>query len=295
MATVEIEPIKPFIGGIVHVEREALLKPDAVQRYRAALEQFGVLVFPSLGLSDLEQIEFTDAIGAHVSYTQAIPGSGTTDHADVYQITLNPDVNDRPEYVEVTYFWHVDGATMDMPLPKASVLTARSIAAKGGQTEFCNVYAAYEQLPEESKQELEGLMVVHDVEASFRVLFASDRDWENRRLVTSPLMERPLVWTHPSGRKSLLIGSHADRIVGMSVPHGRALLDRLLQWASQPQFCYRHYWQQGDLVIWDNYGSLHRVVPYTRESGRSMHRTTVQGYERIGRVLPASLSHRPTT
>jgi alpha-ketoglutarate-dependent taurine dioxygenase len=285
MATIEIEPIKPFIGGIVHVDRAALLDKAAVRRYREALEERGVLVFPRLGLSDVEQLEFTDALGTRVHYAREIPGGRDT---DVYKITLNPDMNDQPEHVEVTYFWHVDGVTMDMPLPKATVLTARTVAAKGGQTEFCNAYVAYEQLPEEEQRELDGLTVVHNVAASYRVLFGTQAEWERIRGPEGPpLMERPLVWTHSSGRKSLLIGSHADMIVGMPVSHGRALLTRLLQWASQPQFCYRHHWQQGDLIVWDNYGTLHRVVPYARESGRTMHRTTVQGDERAGRVLQA--------
>ena len=96
-------------------------------------------------------------------------------------------------------------------------------------------------------------------------------------------MEQPLVWTHEDGRKSLLIGTHADGIVGQPGANGRALLTRLLQWASQPQFVYRHDWTPGDLVIWNNQGVMHRVVPYTDE-GRTMHRTTIAGHERPGHV-----------
>lgn len=92
---------------------------------------------------------------------------------------------------------------------------------------------------------------------------------------------RPLVWTHKSGRKSLVVGSHADSVVGLPIPHGRSLLIRLQEWAAQPAFSYRHEWQEGDLVIWDNYGLMHRVVPYDVDSGRMMHRTTLKGEERV--------------
>jgi alpha-ketoglutarate-dependent taurine dioxygenase len=89
------------------------------------------------------------------------------------------------------------------------------------------------------------------------------------------------VWTHADGRKSLLLGTHAEGIVGMPGAHARALLTRLQQWAAQPDFVYRHNWQLGDLVIWDNQGVMHRVVPYTDEN-RVMHRTVIAGKEQPG-------------
>ena len=107
--------------------------------------------------------------------------------------------------------------------------------------------------------------------------------WRN---MASP-MEHPLVWTHPDGRKSLLIGTHADAIVGWPTAHGRALLARLQQWAAQPEFVYRHDWQLGDLVIWNNHGLMHRVVPYT-DSGRTMHRTSIGGTEKPGHIAAAA-------
>jgi alpha-ketoglutarate-dependent taurine dioxygenase len=97
----------------------------------------------------------------------------------------------------------------------------------------------------------------------------------------SEVMIHPLVWRHNSGRKSLVIGSHADGVVGQPVPHGRSLLVRLQEWAAQPAFSYRHEWQEGDLVIWDNCGVMHRVVPYDENSGRRMKRTTIMGEERV--------------
>lgn len=91
----------------------------------------------------------------------------------------------------------------------------------------------------------------------------------------------PLVWTHRSGRKSLVLGSSASHIVDMDIEEGRALLDELLAWATQPKFVYRHEWPMGDLVIWDNTGCMHRVEAYPPDSGRMMHRTTLIGEEAI--------------
>jgi alpha-ketoglutarate-dependent taurine dioxygenase len=87
------------------------------------------------------------------------------------------------------------------------------------------------------------------------------------------------VWHRANGRKSLLIGSTAERIVGMPIPEGRALLWRLIEWAAQPEYSLRHDWQEGDFVIWDNTGAMHRAIPYDAESGRMMHRTSLAGVE----------------
>jgi alpha-ketoglutarate-dependent taurine dioxygenase len=94
------------------------------------------------------------------------------------------------------------------------------------------------------------------------------------------IKERPLVWTQESGKKSMLLGVTMDKIVGMHVAEGRALLARLLEWSVQPAFQYRHQWQEGDLVIWDNCVALHRVIPFAATSGRMMHRTSIAGVER---------------
>jgi alpha-ketoglutarate-dependent taurine dioxygenase len=89
------------------------------------------------------------------------------------------------------------------------------------------------------------------------------------------------VWTHRDGRKSLVLGTSCDYVVGMEVDDGRALLDRLLAHATRPERVYRHVWSVGDTIMWDNRGVLHRALIYSRESGREMLRTTVLGDEHI--------------
>ena len=95
----------------------------------------------------------------------------------------------------------------------------------------------------------------------------------------SPTKACPMVWTHQSGRKSLLLGATADYVIGLPVEESRALLARLRDWATQPQYVYRHQWQPGDLLIWDNTGTMHRVLEYPVDSGRLMHRTILAGEE----------------
>jgi alpha-ketoglutarate-dependent taurine dioxygenase len=282
MSTVAVEPVKPHIGGIVHVTKEHLLDEETISTVREALEDRGVIIFPRMNLTDSEQLAFTDRLGKRVNYNRRAPGSGAGGEEDVYTITLDKKINTQPEYVLGTFFWHIDGVTIDQPLPKATLLSARKLSPTGGQTEFASTYAAYENLPEAEKRALESLKVVHKMEASMRPVFdiPPEEDLARWRDM-SKVMVHPLVWTHASGRKSLIVGSHADSVVGMPIPHGRSILQRLQEWAAQPAFYYRHEWNEGDLVIWDNCGCMHRVIPYDENSGRRMHRTTIMGEERV--------------
>jgi alpha-ketoglutarate-dependent taurine dioxygenase len=274
---VQVENIKPAIGSIVRFERSALLDDDVAERCLELLEERQVLVFPRINLTDKEQLAFTDKLGARVNFTNRVPG-GDSAAKDVYTITLDPKINNEPEYVLGTYFWHMDGITVDMPPPKASVLSARKVAPKGGQTEFASTFAAYQALPEEDKADLEGLRVLHSVTAAVREVATPESLDPYRRALKH---EHPLVWKRKSGRNSMIIGYTADYVVNLPRADGKALLARLLEWTAQPAFTYRHYWQEGDLVVWDNCGALHRVIPYSADSGRTMHRTSVAGIEAV--------------
>jgi alpha-ketoglutarate-dependent taurine dioxygenase len=289
--SVTIEPIKPLVGGKVTVDKANLTAPDVVEAIRGALEERGVLVFPEISLSDEEQLALTDALGERVNFTRRVPGSDVSS-GDVYKITLDKTINTEPDYVLGTFFWHIDGVTIDQPLPKATLLSARTLSAEGGATEFANLYAAYDKLPEEEKRQYDDLRVVHTVEAAVRPVYGvpPQERLDRYRSMADP-MEQPLVWTHEDGRKSLLIGTHADGIVGMPNPHGRALLTRLQQWAAQPDFVYTHHWKVGDFVIWNNQGLMHRVVPYT-DQGRVMHRTTLAGTEKPGQLAEDGIFQR---
>ncbi|MEY2926806.1 MAG: hypothetical protein RL367_1283 [Pseudomonadota bacterium] len=279
MPKITIEPTKPHIGAKIHIGRADLYDPQVALDCMAALEHRGVIVFPGLNLTDSEQLAFTDALGERVNFTKNAPG-GNAAEQDIYKITLDPEVNQHPEYVLGTFFWHVDGATMDMPLPKATLLSGRVLSDKGGQTEFCNLYAAYEHLPDHLKADYADLRVLHTIGSSMREVVEEVNEDSVILLNTASKMNHPLVWTHQSGRKSLLLGSHADRIFGQPLAQGRALIRRLTEWAAQPDFIYSHEWEPGDFVIWDNCGVMHRVNPYD-DQRRTMHRTTLAGVERV--------------
>jgi alpha-ketoglutarate-dependent taurine dioxygenase len=190
------------------------------------------------------------------------------------------DVNEnaQADYLKGAFYWHIDG-TMD-PLPNlAAMLSARRLAPMGGETEFANTYAAYDDLPESEKKSFEKLRVVHTFESSQRVVTPNPSPQLKAIWDTYAPKTHPLVWTHRSGRKSLVLGVTISHIEGMGETESRDLIDQLMEWTTQPKFVYRHTWTLGDLVIWDNTGVMHRAMPYALDSGRMMHRTTLLGEE----------------
>jgi alpha-ketoglutarate-dependent taurine dioxygenase len=274
--SLKVDPLKATIGAKVHLDREFIRRPETAQELLQLLDRHTVLVFPAIGLSDAEQLALTDALGRRVNIAAQIAGRENAD--EVYQVTLNAGARIEKEYVFGTYFWHMDGMTVDIAPPKATILSARHVSVKGGQTEFASTRVAYEALSAEEKAELEGLRVVHTVTAAVREFAAPEElDAARQRL----RHEHPLVATRANGSRSLVIGYTADEVVGKSKAEGRAMLARLLEWTAQPAFTYRHQWSVGDCVIWENTSALHRVIPYAQDSGRMMHRTSVAGVERI--------------
>ncbi len=243
-----------------------------------ALEDNGVLVFPGLQLGPDEQVAFCRRLG-HVDHSS----DGHHPVAGIYPITLDTSKNASAAYLRATFDWHIDGCTpIDDACPQqATVLSAVAVAASGGETEFANSYGAYDELNADEQEHCGRLRVVHSLEASQRRVTPDPSPemlaaWRSRRT-----HEHPLVWTHRSGRKSLVLGASADYIVGMDLADGRALLAELLERATVPEKVYSHTWSVGDTVIWDNRGVLHRAAPYDPDSPREMLRTTVLGDEPI--------------
>lgn len=263
--------LTPRIGAEIRTDRATLLDGARAQDIRDALEARGVLCFRGVALDDEEQLAFAATLG------EILPQGRN----GIFTVSMDAKANPSPEIAEYqrgAVFWHFDTATSAVPT-RASILGARTLSETGGETEFANTYAAYDDLPDDEKAYFATLRVVHSTEAAQRLVnpwptYAKLQQWQS-----IPTAEHPLVWTHRSGRKSLVLGATASHIVGMGLDEGRALLCRLAEWATQPHYVYRHTWAPGDLVMWDNTGTLHRVTPYPEDSGRRMHRTTLVGEE----------------
>jgi alpha-ketoglutarate-dependent taurine dioxygenase len=243
-----------------------------------ALEDNGVLVFPDLRLEPQAQVAFCRRLGA-VDHSS----DGHHPVAGIYPVTLDKTKNSSAAYLRATFDWHIDGCTPtnDECPQKATVLSALAVAARGGETEFASSYAAYDELSDDEKERFQPLRVVHSLEASQRRVNPDPTPVELARWRARPTHAHPLIWTHRSGRKSLVLGASADYVVGMDPDEGRALLAELLDRATTADKVYSHHWSVGDTVIWDNVGVLHRAAPYDENSPREMLRTTVLGDEPI--------------
>lgn len=265
---VDTLPLTKLIGSEVRIAADDLFHAEAGAVLRQALVERGVLVFKQLDLSDEQQLRLTRGLG-RLREEGGRP---------IMTISLDAKHGATADYLKGSFLWHIDGTHDDVP-PFATLLTGRRLSREGGETEFANAYAAYDALPQETKDRIDALKVVHSVETSMRRagVEATEKNVAYWRSLSNK--SHRLVWTHHSGRKSLVIGCHASHIEGMDLEQGQALLSELLEWATQPRFVYRHRWSVGDLLIWDNTGVLHRVQPYPADSGREMHRTTLLGEE----------------
>ena len=247
---------------------------------RAALDEHSVLVFRGQPLDDEQQIAFSRRFGGLEMTRSMNPAAGTPfarqSNLDIRTGEVIPAEDRRMVYQLANMLWHSDSSFKPVP-SLCSLLSARIIPPEGGATEFASARCAYPSLPEALKRRAEGLVVVHD--------FAWSRDQVRPGFFTDteraayPPVRHPLVRVNPAnGQPSLFLGAHASHVEGMPVEEGRALLTTLLEHVTQPPFCYRHEWTEGDLVIWDNRCVLHRATPYdTTRYQRLMQRTTVSG------------------
>jgi alpha-ketoglutarate-dependent taurine dioxygenase len=274
---VTMTPLGPATGvEITGLSGHALVDPRVARECLAALDEYGVVVYREANVDDDDLVAFSRLLGDVVPLPM-----GGHEHREIQRITRDASKSKLAAYREATFFWHIDGTTDAVP-NRATLLTARQVSLDGtGDTEFASTYAAYEALPADDKRALAGVRVVHSFAASQLLVYPDPSPAERAGWDKVPAREHPLAWTHRDGRTSLLIGSTAGEVVGCPAGEGRALLDRLLEWATQPRFTIRHSWRVGDLVIWDNTGMLHRAQPYGPDSSRLMHRTSLAGTEAI--------------
>lgn len=280
MTELRIEPITPTIGAYVHIAAKDVNREGVPNQILGALNTYNVLVFPQIHLNDDQFVTLSGELGEKEEVKATADGSAPSNKG-VYRISLDKEDKTQLEYVKGNDFWHMDGTSYKIP-GKGTLLKCENPPSEGGDTGFANLFAAYEALPRERKNQLENLRVKHCLAAVGKKLY--DRPTEDdfaRWDAVFPLTEHPLVWRQQDGRTSLVIGSTAHSIVGMPQEEGKAILEELLDWCTQSQFTYRHHWQKGDLVIFNNPGLLHRSYPYNDAAGRVMHRTTLKGNEAI--------------
>jgi alpha-ketoglutarate-dependent 2,4-dichlorophenoxyacetate dioxygenase len=247
----------------------------------AAMNEHAVLVFPDQPLDGAAQVAFVKRFGPlDAGRTLAVKTKSrlAAEMIDLSNLDENGFVFDRNSRKILsnmgTRLWHTD-SSYKRPAAKFSALACYARPSWGGETEFCDLRAAYDSLPEALRREAEGRFAEHWVHHS-RSTLGFEPTADEIKAAMDPVTW-PLVRTHSgSGRKLVYIGSHARRVVGLSLPEGRILLRDLLEHATQPRFTYKHAWRVGDIVMWDNRAVLHRGCRYDVAEPRDMRRVTCE-------------------
>src|SRR5277367_2050607 len=278
---ITIEKLHPlFCAEIGGVDTGAPIDDAIFGEIRAALDEYSVLVFHDQSLDDERQIAFSRRFGPLETSGKANPATGTPfarqSNLDIATGKVIPAEDRRMIYQKGNYLWHTD-SSFKAPPSLCSLLSARVVPPVGGNTEFATMTGAYDALPDEMKQKLEGLIAEHSLVYSRETVSTESLTQEMKTEL--PGAWQTMVRENPvNHRKAIYAGAHASHVIGWPREEGRAFIARLNELATQPQFVYSHAWRAGDLVIWDNRSVLHRATAYdARAHKRLMQRTTVNG------------------
>lgn len=273
-----ITPLHPlFAARVSGLDLTRDLDDATFGTVRDAFEHYAVLVFPGQRITDAQQVRFSERFGPLEATRAGANGAGsklivlTNIAADG---SIGPPTDKQVLSNRANQMWHTDSSFKPMPA-RASLLSAREIPTQGGDTHYASMRAAYAELPDADKALLAGLVAVHD--------FAWSRSRIDPSLITdaeradNPPVRQAVVVDSPRG-KALYLGAHARLIEGWDEAESRALIDRLMAFATQERFVYRHRWTPHDLILWDNRAVLHRATPFASSNERRhMVRTTVAG------------------
>jgi alpha-ketoglutarate-dependent 2,4-dichlorophenoxyacetate dioxygenase len=283
--SITISDLTPgFAGEVSGIDITQPLTSAQAAALEAGMDRYGVLVYHDQKFTDEQQKAFSRNFGPLEStvggnITRPEDRRLNVDMADVSNLGVDqkplPRDDRRRLFNLGNQLWHSDSSFRAIPA-KYSLLSARSVVDRGGNTEFADMRAAYDALDAATKAEIEDLVCEHSLIYSRGMLGFTELSEAEKQQFT-PVRQR-LVRTHPAtGRKSLYLSSHIGTIVGWPMPEARAFIRDLAEHATQPRFTYVHKWRQFDLVMWDNRATMHRVRRFDETQVRDMRRTTVAG------------------
>lgn len=282
MMTPSFKPLNPFAAEVTGIDLSKPLDVAAVQMIEMAMDHHAVLVFRQQPLTQDQQIAFAKSFGPLDLGLRKLKGGphrfDYAELADISNVKVDGEVADRLHAKIVgnvaNQLWHSDSSFQN-PRAKYSMLSAVVVPGFGGDTEFADLRMAYDSLPQWRKDQIEGLQAEHYALHSRFMLGDTNYTEDQKRSIAKAVW--PLVQTDPrSGRKILFVGIHACEILGMTLPEGRILIMDLLEHATQREFVYRHQWQVGDLVMWDNTATVHRGRYFDFDERRELRRATTE-------------------
>ena len=283
--SITVTPVHPeFVAEIGGVDVARPLSSTDRQAIEDAINRYAVVVFRGQTLDDEKQVAFARNFGPVASSALRLRHRDikhpidSDEVADISNLdgdgnVLKPDARRRLDGL-ANRLWHTDASFRAVP-GALSMLYAHVVPEEGGDTEFADMRAAYDALPETKKKELEGLVAEHSIWRSREQLGVVQYTDEERASLP-PVLQR-LVRTHPgSHRRTLYLAAHASHIIGMPVADGRLIILDLIEHATQPRFVHAHRWAKGDLVIWDNRCTMHRARPFDTTKVRDLRRVTTR-------------------
>ncbi|MDA1331174.1 MAG: TauD/TfdA family dioxygenase [Proteobacteria bacterium] len=275
-----------FVAEVKGLDISMPLSPAIQTQIQNLIDQHGILVFRDQNISNDQQIAFTRYFGeieiadTKNNITKQEDRRLSNMLADISNLNKNNEVHETESRQRIfnlgNRIWHSDSAFRPNPA-RYSLLSAREIPSKGGDTQYADMHTPYERLSSEMKELIADLRCEHSLMYS-RARLGMDYFTEQEKEDFKPVIQ-PLVRTHPAtGRKSLFLASHAGRIVGWPIADAKLLLEELTEIATQREYVYTHKWKHYDLVMWDNRRTMHRATRFedTKEK-RDMRRTTVAG------------------
>ncbi len=281
----DVRPIMPdFAAEVSGIDLAQPVDAVTVRAIWDAIDRYAVLVLHDQRLTDAQLRDFAAAFGPLEIGRGALQGGrrrlAIPQIGDISNLDEDNRVRGREDRRRLdslgNRLWHTDASYMPVPVVLGmlhAVAVPPPSALGGGETEFADMRAAYDALPEATRAEIDGLVVEHDIFWSRgQIGFTAFQPGEREKYPPSP---QRLVRRHPgSGRKTLYLSAHASHIVGWPIAEGRLLLLDLNTHATQLQFVYSHQWRVGDLVIWDNRCTMHRGRPHDESQPRDLRRAT---------------------
>ena len=281
----EIRQLHPlFVGEVSGMDLSQPVDAASVRAIWEAIDRYAVLVFHDQQLSDEQLRDFAGKFGQLEIGRSAAEGGkrrlALPEIGDISNLDESGQLRDRNDRRRLdslgNRIWHTDASYMPVPVVLGILLAVAvppASALGGGQTEFADMRAAYDALPQIMQDEIDGLVAEHDIFWSRgQIGFTNFLPGEREKY---PPSQQRLVRRHRgSKRNSLYLSAHASHIVGWPVPEGRILLYDLNLHATRPEFVYSHNWQVGDLVIWDNRCTMHRGRPHDDTHARDLRRAT---------------------
>jgi len=262
----------------VAVEGIDLNQPPTPETQRALLDALHQNLVLCIRGQHLAPVAFRDAMARFGTPVKRLQLAATPECDEVNIISSEDrDVLGDGKKLVNGASWHTDDSFMREPC-SLTMLHGVVVPSRGGDTQFLNMYAAYEALSPDLKARLSGLRVIHKYQSSRQTNRVSKRPASE--MAAMPEAIHPLVRTHPeTGRKALYLNANRmEQVVGLDRAESDRLLDQLVAHAIEPRFQYRHVWRQGDVVIWDNRCTMHKAnADYPEDEQRLMHRVVVAG------------------